>query len=266
LDKEKAAHRAVFSFEPGTFAEVVSMRKMIPLAILALLLLAGGFWFGRQSAHADRTQAASPAQAEASATTAGDEGAASAADLTTNAPAAPAGSPMTTMPEPATAENGSTALASGPIPAGSSPPPTERQLLDSRGLRADIAQLAVDHAHFDQLVAALAHSADADSLELTRLYHDRVTRMLAVDPRFRVDNIACSTRLCAAIASAPAGLETTLDAAYQVHDQGPRFYAIINGSVPKPGDPANAEYHLLFTIDPKLNAFTVGDVPAPSAH
>jgi lysophospholipase L1-like esterase len=78
---------------------------------------------------------------------------------------------MTSMPEPATAENGSARLASGPIPAGSSPPPTERQLLDSRGLRSELAQLAVDHPHFDQLVAALAHAADADSLAVPRSGH-----------------------------------------------------------------------------------------------
>ena len=135
--------------------------------------------------------------------------------------------------------------------------PTENRLLGVRGLRVDDQNNVLLNPRFAQIIDSLSREATAETLEKTGQFRARLEANLQGDPRFRMQRIACGAHLCMATATGPVGEDEAFNSMVTAESNGPKWYAIMPGSVEPQGDEATVEYRVVFTIDPKFDAFEV---------
>jgi len=230
------------------------MRKSVLLVpVVVMLALGAGFWMGRTQTAASTPDAPATASTDAG-RDANSEAGAGARDYA-NEDAISAG---TTSTDPSA---GSLVMPSADDASTPPPPrpasPTENRLLGARGLRGADEENVLLNPHFGQIIDALSREATADSLEMTRLYRERLALNLKPDPHFQIDRMACGAHLCVVTATGPVDQEQALSELMMAQTKGPKWYAAMPASLPPQGNATTTAYHLIFTIDPKYNSIEV---------
>jgi hypothetical protein len=258
----KTAARRFFNFSAAAFKpespgapqphfsfQGKNMRKSLLMAALAILLALAYFWLGRHQAQEDaKSTPARPSTAET--TQAHVPYAADAAPLATFG----ANDPLADTAAGTNASAAALVMPDGNIaPAAHSAPatPTERRLLGEEGLdRTNIDRLLKD-PHFDRVLDGLSREADADSLEMTRLYRQRLDGSFKNDPRFSIKRMQCGAHLCVATATGPVGEDDAFGELIVADARAPMLYGLLNSSVQNAGNSSIAEHRVIFTIDPR---------------
>jgi len=231
------------------------------IAIAIAGALAGGFWLGRSRASAATSPVQISSQEEAPA-----RHLATSSGAVDHAPA-----PRDYANESAIADSTSTPgqhvmaqrfdVSSDmklPPPPPRPASPTENHLLSTYGLRYSDMKNVMASPHYGELIDRLSGEASADSLEMTRIYRDYLSASMKSDPRFQVDRMACGAHVCVLTARGPVGQDEAFGnflTSDWKNPKNPKVYAVMPASLPPVGNSATTEYRLIFTIDPKFNAF-----------
>ena len=238
------------------------MRLSPPLLVAALLLaLAAGFWIGRQDAESAANADSRSANTESDATESGEVGSSTAEGHASTSD--PARSAQAILVQDADASDSQFAPeVSAPSIAPSRPGQariTEQSLLSDGGVRHETAQLLEKDASFQGILSGLSRAADAQSLEKTRIYRERLASELKQNPAFAVDSIICGKHLCVASVLGPADQAEIFNNLLTNDSKEAKAYAVLNAVVPRPGNAEVFENRLLFTIDPAYNGIVIMD-------
>jgi hypothetical protein len=241
------------------------MRNASVILLALLVGLGAGFWLGRGQA-GGRAQpgleigATAPSRVGATGTARADESVRPARDYDNETAIAKgtAGAAVAGASSLVSAE--STGQLPPPPPRPLSP--TENRLLGSRGLRSADMDNVLLNPHFGQVLDALSREETSDSLQMTHIYLDFLSKRMKADPRFHIERMACGAHVCVLSATGPATQDeqtfadfiTTAD---QKDPGNPKFYAVMPASLPPQANATSTEYRLMFTIDPKFNSFDV---------
>lgn len=125
------------------------------------------------------------------------------------------------------------------------------------GLRVNEVDRLLMSDQFADAIDRMRREGDPDSAELARIYAKDFSDGLASDKRFKVGDVSCGLRVCAAIITSNM-LDKDLFIQLLLRDHaGPKLYSVMMQALPQSNRDGIIEYRMVFTIDQRLNRMQV---------